>query len=240
VTLLTDYGVEDDFAGTCRGVVKRIAPHADVIDITHGIPPRQVLQGALVLANTLPYMPAGVHVAVVDPGVGGERKALAAQGAGGRVYVGPDNGVLLLAADRLGRDVFAPAAAYLALGVSLSELGGPVAPSALVRLELPEPDVAPFWLGATVVAVDRFGNLALAATRSDLDAAGIEAGMELEIEVGERRERALAGATFADVAPGETVLYEDSYGWVALAVNGGDAARRLGAGSGARVGISCR
>ncbi len=264
MTLLTDYGVEDDFAGTCRGVIKRIAPDADVIDITHGIPPRQVLQGALVLANTLPYMPAGVHVAVVDPGVGAERKAVAAQGRGGRFYVGPDNGVLLVAADRLGgiedavelsnsefmlepvsrtfhgRDVFAPAAAYLALGVPLSDLGTPVAASTLVRLELPEPDVAPFWLGATVVAVDRFGNLALAATRSDLDAAGIEAGMELEIEVGEKRERALVGGTFADVPSGEIVLYEDSYGSVALAVNGGDAARRLGAGRGARIGISCR
>ncbi len=95
ITLLTDFGLEDDFVGTCKGVIKRIAPDAEVIDITHGIAPQHVLQGALVLANTLPYMPEGVHMAVVDPGVGGERKALALQGGDGRLFVGPDNGLLL-------------------------------------------------------------------------------------------------------------------------------------------------
>ena len=88
--------------GTCHGVVKRIAPDAEVIDITHGIEPQNVLQGALVLASTLPYMPDGIHVAVVDPGVGGDRKPLALRGGGGRLFVGPDNGLLLVAADRLG------------------------------------------------------------------------------------------------------------------------------------------
>jgi len=87
--------------GTCRGVIKRIAPDAEVIDITHGIPPQDVLQGALVLANTLPYMPTGVHVAIVDPGVGSERKPVALRGADGRLFVGPDNGLLLVAAERL-------------------------------------------------------------------------------------------------------------------------------------------
>ena len=102
ITFLTDFGLQDDFVGTCHGVIKRIAPDADIVDITHGIEPQQVLQGALVLANTLPYMPEGVHLAVVDPGVGTERKAVALRGGDGRLYVGPDNGLLVPAAERLG------------------------------------------------------------------------------------------------------------------------------------------
>ena len=161
ITLLTDFGLEDDFVGTCHGVIKRIAPDAQVIDITHGIAPTNVLQGALVLANTLPYMPAGVHLAVVDPGVGGDRKPLALRAATD-AYVGPDNGLLLVAAERLGGVEAAvelteprlPAGAgredlprprhllagggHLAAGVELEALGPAGRPSdELVRLELP-------------------------------------------------------------------------------------------------------
>ncbi len=102
VTFLSDFGLQDDFVGTCHGVIKRIAPDAEIIDVTHGIPPQQVLQGALVLANTLPYMPVGVHLAVVDPGVGGSRRALALRDKDGRFFVGPDNGLLIPAAERAG------------------------------------------------------------------------------------------------------------------------------------------
>ena len=160
ITFLTDFGLQDDFVGTCHGVIKRIAPEAQIIDITHGIPPQAVLQGALVLANTLPYMPVGVHLAVVDPGVGSHRRPLALRDGEGRLYVGPDNGLLLPAAERAGiteahelanpsyaletvsrtfhgRDLFAPAAAHLARGVAIGELGPPIDPEALVRLELP-------------------------------------------------------------------------------------------------------
>src|SRR5918999_2002778 len=177
ITFLTDFGLMDDFVGTCHGVMKRIAPDAEIIDITHGIPPQRVLQGALVLANTLPYMPPGVHLAVVDPGVGGGRRALALRDREGRLYVGPDNGLLVPAAERAGieaahelanpqyalgtisrtfhgRDLFAPAAAHLSLGVPLEELGPPLATDVLVRLDLPEPDVAPARIVATVLYVD--------------------------------------------------------------------------------------
>jgi len=102
ITFLSDFGLQDDFVGTCHGVIKRIAPEAEIIDITHGIPPQHVLQGALVLSNALPYMPEGVHLAVVDPGVGGHRRPLALRTGEGRLLVGPDNGLLLPAADRLG------------------------------------------------------------------------------------------------------------------------------------------
>src|SRR4026207_867578 len=100
ICFLTDFGLQDDFVGTCHGVIARIAPDARVIDVTHGIPATAVLQGALVLSSTLPHMPAGVHLAVVDPGVGGARRALALKDADGRLFVGPDNGLLLPAAER--------------------------------------------------------------------------------------------------------------------------------------------
>src|ERR671936_646143 len=102
ITFLSDFGLQDGFVGTCHGVMKRIAPDVVVIDITHGIGPQQVLQGALVLAATVPYMPHGVHLAVVDPGVGSDRRALALRGADGRSYVGPDNGLLLPAVEKTG------------------------------------------------------------------------------------------------------------------------------------------
>src|ERR671937_939131 len=103
VTFLSDFGLEDEFVGTCHGVIKRIAPEVQIIDITHGIPPQNVLHGALVLAKTLEYMPLGVHLAVVDPGVGSARRPLALEDAEGRLYVGPDNGVLIPAAEAGGR-----------------------------------------------------------------------------------------------------------------------------------------
>src|ERR1700738_4428168 len=98
-TFLPDFGLQDDFVGTCHGVIKRIAPDAEIIDITHGLEPGRVLQGALVLANTLPPLPEGVHLAVVDPGVGSQRRALVLRDRSGRLYVGPDNGLLIPAAD---------------------------------------------------------------------------------------------------------------------------------------------
>ncbi len=253
ITFLTDFGLEDDFVGTCHGVMKRIAPDAQIIDITHGIAPTNVLQGALVLASTLPYMPEGVHLAVVDPGVGGDRKPLALRGAGGRLYVGPDNGLLLVAAERLGgveeavelaeaayrlepvartfhgRDVFAPAAAHLAAGVELAELGPAVPLDELVRLKLPAPDVGTRRIRATVLHVDRFGNVQLNLARDHLEQVAIEPGSRIEVEVGFERYYAVAARTFAEVRPGDIVLYEDAYGNIALAINQGNAAQMFGA-----------
>lgn len=251
VTLLTDYGLDDEFVGVCRGVIKRIAPAADVIDITHGIAPQQVVRGALLLADTLPYMPVGVHVAVVDPDVGAQRRPLALGGNDGRLYVGPDNGILLVAADRLGgasdaveianpkymlspvsptfhgRDVFAPAAAHLALGVPLAELGPSVSLATLVRLELPSALIEGGRIQTTVTAIDRFGNVRLNVAGDDLEQAGLGAGDHVEVDIAARRYSAVIGRTFADVRPGEMLVYEDSSRAVALAVNRGSAARLL-------------
>ena len=259
ITFLTDFGLEDDFVGTCHGVLKRIAPDSQIIDITHGIRPGHVLQAALTLANTLPYMPAGVHLAVVDPGVGTGRRPLALRDAEGRLHVGPDNGLLIPAAERFGgvvevhelanpeyaldsvsrtfhgRDLFSPAAAHLSLGVALGELGPPVDPEALVRLDLPEPEVGQSRIRATVLGVDRFGNIALNLSREHLDAVAIVPGMRVELAARGNRYYAVAARTFADAPTGELILYEDSYRSVAIAVSRGSAAAVLGVEEGAEI-----
>jgi len=259
ITFLSDFGLADDFVGTCHAVIKRIAPAAQIIDITHGIDPQEVLQGAIVLANTLPYAPAGVHLAIVDPGVGGGRRALALELTEGRRLVGPDNGLLLLAAERLGgivaaheltnpayaltpvsatfhgRDVFSPAAAHLALGVPIAELGPPLDPEALVRLDLPSPEVSDARIRATCLYVDRFGNMQLNLGRDQLEASGIVPGRRVRLVVGDRAHNAVAARTFADAEAGELILYQDSYRSVSLAVSSGNAAERLGAAAGTGV-----
>jgi S-adenosylmethionine hydrolase len=231
-------------------VIKRIAPDVEVIDVTHGIAPQQVLQGALVLANTLPYMPAGVHMAVVDPEVGRERKALVVRGPG-RLYVGPDNGLLLIAAEKLGgveqaweiandalllqpvsrtfhgRDVFAPVAAHLARGLAPAEVGPRLDAGELVRLHVPAPDVGSSRIRVTVLYVDRYGNVQVNATADDLDRAAMDVGSRVEIDVGFESYFATVAATFADVRRGDILVYEDSYRNIALAINGGNAAEML-------------
>jgi S-adenosylmethionine hydrolase len=264
ITFLSDFGLQDDFVGTCHGVMKRIAPGAELIDITHGIPPQQVLQGALVLCNTLPYMPVGVHLAVVDPGVGSHRRPLALRSGDGRFLVGPDNGLLLPAADSLGgvaeahelanpeyalesvsrtfhgRDLFSPAAAHLSLGVPLTELGPPIDPGALVRLDVPVPEVGRNRIRATVLYVDHFGNIQLNLTSRHLEEAGVLPGVTVELELALDRYYATAARTFADARPGDIILYEDSYGNIAIAISGGSAAELFGAGASQEVRIHLR
>ena len=240
LTFLTDFGLQDDFVGTCHGVIAGIAPDARVIDITHGIEPQAVLQGAIVLRNTVPYMPVGVHLAVVDPGVGSKRRAIALRTRDGRMFVGPDNGLLTLAAADVesahelvhyrleavsrtfhARDIFSPAAAHLAAGVALEELGPAVDPSALVRVEVPSAEAG----RAVALVIDRFGNIATNLRREHLPAPGTRVEVALALD----RYYAVVAETFADVASGELILYEDSYGMVTLAISNGNAARLTGA-----------
>jgi S-adenosylmethionine hydrolase len=261
ITFLTDFGLQDDFVGTCHGVMKRIAPEVEIIDITHGIAPQAVLQGALTLANTLPFMPEGVHLAVVDPGVGGARRALALRDGQGRIYVGPDNGLLIPAAEKLGgiteahelaspeyalesvsrtfhgRDLFSPAAAHLALGVPLSELGPPIDPDALARLDIPQPDVGTTRIHSIVLSIDRFGNIGLNLDRSHLDEVGVVPGTRVELLVGAERYYAVAARTFADARPGDIILYEDAYRNISIAINGGNAADMFGVKEGQDIRI---
>ena len=263
ITFLSDFGLKDDFVGTCHGVIKRIAPESEIIDITHGIPAQSILEGALVLANTIGFMPVGVHLAIVDPGVGGPRRPLALRDAEGRLYVGPDNGLLLPAASRKGieaahelanpayalesisrtfhgRDLFSPAAAHLANGVSLADLGPPVDPESLIRLDLPEPAFVDGAITATFLYVDSFGNIALNLDRDDVEAMGIVSGTRVELELSGERYYAVMARTFADARPGDVILYEDSYKNMSLAISRGSAARMLHAspGQGIRITIA--
>jgi S-adenosyl-L-methionine hydrolase (adenosine-forming) len=247
VTLTTDYGLTDGFVAACHGVIARIAPAARVIDVTHLVPPGEVARGAAILAQAVPHLPPAVHVAVVDPGVGSARRAVAIEAERG-VLVGPDNGLLPAAAAALGgarravvldnvawhaaevsptfhgRDIFAPVAARLALGTDLTEAGSAIEPEALVLLPEPVVVVGDGWLEAEVLTIDRYGNVQLAAPGSALDALG----RELTVG-GIRATRAL---TFAEAEPGQLVVFVDSAGRAALAINGGRAVVALGVGAG--------
>jgi len=261
ITFTSDYGLEDHFVGVCHGVMARVAPGARVLDVSHAVGAQDVRQGARVLAEAVRYLPRAVHLAVVDPGVGTGRGMVAVE-AGGQVLVGPDNGLLVWAAEALGgpgrvvalenpayrlepvsrtfhgRDVFAPAAAHLAAGVDPAELGPELDPDGLVRLERPAARVDGDRALASVVAVDHFGNLALDLRRQHLEAAGVAVGDTVAVRAGGRNHRATVAETFASVAAGELLLHEDSFGWLALAVNHGRAADRLGAGPGDPVEIA--
>jgi S-adenosylmethionine hydrolase len=260
ITFLTDFGLVDDFVGTCHGVMKRIAPEAQIIDITHGIPPQGVLPGALVLANTIQFMPVGVHLAVVDPGVGGVRRALALRDGEGRTFVGPDNGLLLPAAERAGiveareltneeywldsisrtfhgRDIFSPVAAHLARGVEPAQLGPPLAVDALVRLDVPEPSFGEGSIEATMLYVDSFGNIALNLTRDDVQEIGVVPGARVELDLGGERYYAVSARAFADARPGDVILYEDSYRNMSVAISNGSAAAMLHPQPGRRIRI---
>jgi hypothetical protein len=261
ITFLSDYGTEDEFAGVCRAVIARIAPEARVIDLTHGIARHDLRQGSAVLANALPFTAPGVHLAVIDPGVGTERRAVAlALEEQERALVGPDNGLLWRAAERFGgvreavdvslssarlepvsatfhgRDLFAPVAARLALGTGLASLGEAIDPASLVRLARRAPEIDEGRrVRAAVAYGDRFGNAALDLSSTEAARAGIRAGAAVRIEAGGRTAEALYARTFADVPAGALVLHRDSYENLALAVNRASALELLGIAPGDEV-----
>jgi S-adenosylmethionine hydrolase len=255
ISLTTDYGLYDGFVATLHGILGQRAPGVRVLDVTHLIPPGDVRRGAAVLAQTVVHLPRAVHVAVVDPGVGSTRRGVALQSPGG-LLIGPDNGLLIAAAAALGgvnraveltnaawlaeaisatfhgRDVFAPTAARLATGAALDEAGATIDPASLIRLPEPVVRIGDDMVEAEVVMVDRFGNVQLAA---DLQAA--VALPELLSVEGMPARQAL---TFSDVAPGQLVVFADSAGKLALAINGGRAAVVLSVQPGDLVRISGR
>jgi S-adenosylmethionine hydrolase len=195
ISLLTDFGARDPSAAILHGVIAAIAPDARVIDISHEVRKFAIRDGAILLWCALPYLPIGFHVAVVDPGVGTERRPVALRAGRGDVLIGPDNGLLMAGAERLGgigearlleaeayrlptvstsfhgRDIFAPAAAHLATGVAFDALGPAIDPAGLVPSPIPEPVVEPGTLRSAIVYVDTFGNVKLAGLRVDLEAA---------------------------------------------------------------------
>jgi S-adenosyl-L-methionine hydrolase (adenosine-forming) len=251
ITFLSDYGLVDEFVGVVHGVLARVCPDARVIDLTHGIGRHDVLAGALALDRALPYTPPGIHLAVVDPEVGARRRAVALRVAeDDRVLVGPDNGLLLPAAERVGgaveisespwrlepvsatfhgRDVFAPVAARLASGEPVAEAGAPVDPHDLFPLARPRPRwEADGTIVAHAVGIDTFGNVSLDLTHEHLVDSPLRLGRPLRVDAGGGPYDALFVRTFADVEPGALLVYEDAARVVALAVNSGDAAAELG------------
>ncbi len=249
ISFLSDYGVDDDFVGVCHGVIARLAPASRVLDITHGVPRHDVRTGALLLRRALPYLPAGVHLAVVDPEVGTQRRAVAVRTAEeDRLLVGPDNGLLSLAVQRFGgaveavdvtrsghrlepvsatfhgRDLFAPVAAALAAGAPLEEAGDPLDADEVQALHMPLAEVDADGLTAHAIAFDRFGNVTLDVEHEELTFAGLRLGRAVEVN----GQAAIYAVTFADVPPGELLLYQDAYRTLALAVNRGSARETLG------------
>jgi len=250
ISLLTDFGLSDEYVGVMKGVIWGIAPQAQLADITHVIQPQAVLQGALVLGRAYRYFPADtVHLAVVDPGVGTQRRCIALR-VGKHTFVGPDNGLFSLILDsgesfeavsldnpayRLrsvsqtfhGRDIFAPAAAHLANGVPLRTFGAPITDP--VRLSIPLPvRIGNTWQ-AEVLLVDAFGNLI-----TNLPAAELAGGQDIEVVCGDERIRGLS-ATFGGHEAGSLVAVADSSGMLSICVVKGNAAKRLAAGQGTKV-----
>jgi len=254
ITFLSDYGTTDEFAGVVRAVIHRITPTAPVIDLGHGVPRQDVAAGARMLARALPYAAPGVHLAVVDPEVGARRRAVALRTEEeDRLLVGPDNGLLLPAAERFGgvleaidvsasawrlepvsatfhgRDLFGPVAARLAGGAALGDAGAPMDPGELVRVELSRARVEDGALIARVTEIDTYGNLALDADHRDVKRAELKIGGRVAVRFGTRRASGVLARTFADVDPGSLLVYQDAGGSLAVAVNGGDARALLGA-----------
>jgi S-adenosylmethionine hydrolase len=250
VTFLSDYGLHDEFVGVCHAVIARIAPHARIIDLTHGIPSYDVRLGAITLQRALPYAPPGVHLAVVDPEVGGRRRPIALRVAeDDRMLVGPDNGLLWLAAQRFGgiveatdlsrsayrlepvsatfhgRDIFAPIAARLATGLDLHDVGEPLDPDDVTIQAMPLAEVEADEVVAHAIAFDRFGNVMLDLEHEELTmGVGLKLGEPVEIN----GERGVYASTFADVDPGTLIVYEDANRAMAVAVNRASARERLG------------
>ena len=261
LSFLTDYGLEDGFVAACHGTAARIAPDARVIDITHLVQPGDVRRGAAVLAQTVGYLPPAVHVAVVDPGVGTARRAVAVA-AGESILVGPDNGLLSWAISALGgadlaiqltngdlwlhpvsatfhgRDIFMPVAAHLAAGTDLASAGEEISVTDLVALPAPTSRLHDGEAEGEVMSVDRFGNVQLSIPAADVGRLGIGIGSPVIVRCGRRRLTVPYLDTFAAGAPGEIVAFTDSAGLISLAINAGDAAQQLGLPPGAHVRLS--
>ncbi|MDP9343105.1 MAG: SAM-dependent chlorinase/fluorinase [Actinomycetota bacterium] len=257
IVFLSDYGLQDEYVGVCHGVIARIAPEARVIDLSHAIPAHDVLRGAVILAGSSRFMPErAVFLAVVDPGVGTQRRSVAIETSSGATLVGPDNGVLSMAWDEQGgavraveitssrvlldpvsdtfhgRDVFAPAAAHLAAGLGLEDLGPAVPLDVLVRVLFPAPTAGPDGLHCVVLSADRFGNLQLAARPADLEPAGLAEVSRLQVTAGDYILEVPRARTFADLSQAHAGITVDSAGFLALVVNGGSAAQSFGVGPG--------
>ena len=250
VSFLSDYGLDDEFVGVVHSVIRSLAPHVTVVHVTHGIPPHDVRAGALALVRSVQYLAPGVVLAVVDPGVGTDRRAVAVEvgDEGEAVFVGPDNGLLASAVAMVGgatravelandayhlaapgptfagRDVFAPAAAQLCNGVDLAELGPTVDPLTLRPGVLPLTRHEDGRVVAEVLWVDRFGNVQLNVDPDELEGMGERVAVRWG---GDQVRTARRARAYGDLQPGEVGLVVDSYGLVSVALDRRSAAEEL-------------
>ena len=263
IVFLSDLGLRDEFVGVCHLVIARLSRDAHVIDLSHGIPPHDIENGAMVLREGMAYAPVdAVGLAVVDPGSGTDRLAIAVSTAAGPTLVGPDNGLLSLAWAALGgataavsldpaamgltrvsavfhgRDVFAPAAALLADGAPLDHVGTAIPLGSLVTLSTAEPEITPGRIAAVIVEVDRFGNARLNVRPGDLDAAGFTLGTRVEVASASGSVRAVRVVNYSDVQPGDYGLLADAWDWASLVRREANASAGIGAGRGDPVWIA--
>ncbi|HSF87417.1 MAG TPA: SAM-dependent chlorinase/fluorinase [Acidimicrobiia bacterium] len=247
VSFLSDFGRTDEFVGVVHGVIARIAPEVRVLDIGHDFPRGDIRAGAMALARSIQYMPQGVALAVVDPGVGTERRAICAQTEWGH-FIGPDNGLLAPAvamvggADRMvalenpelqlpaegatfhGRDVFGPAAAVIASGqATIDDLGPDVAPDSVTPLMMPLVEHQQNAAIGEVLWVDHFGNAQTNIAPGDLQLLGLAAGDDVVMRIGSGEHRLPWVGVYGEVGRGEGLLHVDSYGQIAVAVRDGRA-----------------
>ena len=263
VVFVSDLGLRDEFVGVCHLVIARIAPEVRVVDLSHGVPPHDIQAGAMMLANGMGHAgPYAVALGIVDPGVGDARRAIAVRTADGPRLVGPDNGLLSLAWRALGgvtlaveidpaaagattvsavfhgRDLFAPAAAHLAAGMPIEQLGTAVDPSALLTLELEDAESEPGRIHGSVVDVDRFGNIRLSARPADLERAGFRVGTMVEVATTATSIRARRIVAYSDVRPGEYGMLVDAWDWVSVIRYEASAAAGMGVTRGDPVWIA--
>jgi S-adenosylmethionine hydrolase len=256
VTFLSDYGLSDHFVGVCKGVIARLAPHVRIIDVCHQVAAQDIRIGASMLAEAVPYLPAGIHLALVDPARATTPRPVGLRCADGSIFICPDNGVSSLAwpaaggvveARELtnsdlwdpnpspsfrGRDVFAPLAGHLATGLPFAEVGPEIDPAGLHAVVQTAPTVHGDHVHGSVRMVDHFGNLGLNVRRSDLEAAGIAIGDMIELRCGGRTMEVPFTLVFGDVQAGRTVVCEDAFRAVTVAVNAGRADKVLRATAG--------
>jgi S-adenosylmethionine hydrolase len=263
IVFLSDFGPSSEWVGVCHAVLNRIAPESQVVDLSHLIRPLDVAGGASLLADCLPYFAEdAVVLAVVEPNVGKDRE-VAIEAAGGRLLVGPDNGLLSPAWKTLGgigkavqiasedvivqpispsfraRDTFCPTAAHLAKGMPLDKIGPEIDPSTLIELALPEAETHAGRVRAEVVEFNRFGNVKLNARESHLAEAGLDKSAKLNVEAASGSAVATRGNTYADFAPGEYGVIVDARGWLMVVRGNPDSALQgLGLATGDPVWIS--
>jgi S-adenosylmethionine hydrolase len=257
ITLTTDFGLSDHYAGVMKGVILSICPQARIVDISHQIAPFDIAEGAYLIAQAYPYFPPKtIHVAVVDPGVGTTRRPILAQAAS-QYFIGPDNGVFAMVYSREkykarlisnqkyfrkpvsrtfhGRDIFAPVAAYIAAGVPVASVGKLIDDVEHPAFEKPQPLDAGTWAGR-ILKIDRFGNI---VTNFHISGFPDLQHKTIALSIGRQRIGTLS-QTYAESAPGELFLIFGSSGYLEVSVSLGSAAKQLGCAAGAPAELSVR